>query len=327
MIKNAVSIAVTAVERGVAVIVQTVIEGVEKAVKWIVDTAEKVVAVVEGLFEAIGMKVEEVIKWLRYVFDWDDILNTREHLSKAILDALDLFGTKIAPAVKKPIQEFFETQKKSVVKNLDDTIRALGGRPDAGSSTSPASSGKGLDGLSDTLDWILSKVLSAGPGGLSFASDAFSPVSFSADFEKFWASTAVKGLGTAAALPSGLGEVGVTLFEHPNEPLLALQKLLGMVRDVIVGLLDLGETIAVGLLDFVEEMIEKIKTIITAPIRLPFISDLMELREKGTGSLPFSLLDATTLILAIPVTAVYKAVFKEAPFKMGQALDQGVQLG
>jgi hypothetical protein len=109
--------------------------------------------------------------------------------------------------------------------------------------------------------------------------------------------------------------------------LLALQKLLGMVRDVIVGLLDLGETIAVGLLDFVEEMIEKIKTIITAPIRLPFISDLMELREKGTGSLPFSLLDATTLILAIPVTAVYKAIFKEAPFKMEQALDPVEQLG
>jgi uncharacterized protein YgiM (DUF1202 family) len=325
LMKNAASIVVTGIEQGVAVIIKTVSDGVETAFNWIVDTAAKAAAFVEGILERIGMAIEEVIKWLRDVFDWDDILNTRDHLSKAILDALDSFATQVAPAMKGQVQQFFEAQKTSVVKGLNDAIIGLGGRPDAGGSTSPTSSGKGPAGLSDTLDWILSKVMSAGPGGLSFVSEASGAVSFSADFERFWANTVVQGLGTAVALPTGLGEVCTTLFDHPNEPLLALQKLLETLGDVVVDLLNLGETIAVGLLDFVEEMIEKIKKIITADIRLPFISDLME--WMGKGSVTFKLLDATTLILAIPVTAVYKTIFKEAPFKTGQALDPGVKLG
>jgi hypothetical protein len=82
-------------------------------------------------------------------------------------------------------------------------------------------------------------------------------------------------------------------------------------RDVIIQLLEAGEDITLGLLSVIEEAIKLFQELLNGEIKIPFISDLFEL--LGAGKL--TILNLSTLMLAIPVTVVHKIAFNEAPFR------------
>ena len=67
-VKTAASFVIAEVKEGLAIIVQFA----DKVIRWIVDTAEKAVAFVEVIFEKIGVVINDVIDWLKHVFDWHE---------------------------------------------------------------------------------------------------------------------------------------------------------------------------------------------------------------------------------------------------------------
>jgi len=173
--------------------------------------------------------------------------------------------------------------------------------------------------MMDAINWILSKVMSVGQGGLVYAMDAIGiadskpPADETSDkLRRFWTETLTNGMENVAVIPAGIEDVVTTLVKNPDQPLLAAAALLKIFRTVALKMVDMAEDMVLGLLDLMTILIEKIMDILTEDIYIPFISDLL----KWIGiSLDFSVLDAATLILAIPLTAVYKAFFHKAPFK------------
>jgi uncharacterized protein YgiM (DUF1202 family) len=325
-IKSAVSVVVAEVKKVVTVIIKLV----DKVVAWVVDTAGKVIAFLEEVFEKIGAVIEDIVKWLRFLFEWDDILATRDTLRESILNALTYMGQTLVQKAKEPVKNFFNNNKEKLLGELDKAIDKLGytveNEPEATGNLSKDIINGILDTVS-TAQWILSKVFSAGPGQILFASggvgsgsdDELGDKAGDEKLERYWADTLAAALEAGIAIPEGLIDVIGALVQHLDEPLYAVAVLLNKLRNLVAGLLDIGENIVLGLLDLVTYLIEQFKKMISANIRIPFLSDLLEWLGLE-GSLGFSLLDAITLILAVPITVVSKAILGEAPFKNTPAL-------
>ncbi|MEM9505905.1 MAG: hypothetical protein AAGA01_18350, partial [Cyanobacteria bacterium P01_E01_bin.43] len=83
------------------------------------------------------------------------------------------------------------------------------------------------------------------------------------------------------------------------------------LRDVVIQFLDLIETLLHGFLDLMGEAVQQLKDLINAPINIPFVSALFKL--LGAGDL--TILNVTTLLLAIPITVISKLAFGKKPFQ------------
>lgn len=334
-VQNAASVVVAEVNKVVTIIVTTVVETGQKILQWVIDTAEKVAAFAEAIFEKIGVAVNDVVDWLRYVFDWDDILQTRDYLRDSFIKSLDYIGQTLVKSAKEPVSRFFKDAKHTVTNGFDAAIEALGGTIDdaAASQNSPSSIMSTIQSseiykLLETGEWMLSKIMSSGQENLNFAlggtnvGGSLDPADevWDEKLRRFSDEILAKGLESVATIPQGVEEIITTLVKNPDRPLMAVAALLKIFRSMAIGLIDIGEDIVLGLLDLVTYLIEKIKGMLTADIRIPFISDLLEWMGKPALTLGFSLLDAVTLILAVPVTAISKVVLHETPFKNASAL-------
>jgi len=113
-VKSAVSVVIAQVEKGVAIIVELA----DKVVKWVADTTHKIVAFVEGIIEKIGMVIKDIIDWLKFLFDWDDILHTRDIMRDAIIEALDYVSHTLVPKAKEPVTRFFTSSPRDSIQPL-----------------------------------------------------------------------------------------------------------------------------------------------------------------------------------------------------------------
>jgi hypothetical protein len=336
-LNDAVSFVITKVNEVVTVVVTVIVNTAEKAYAWVVDTAQKAVAIVQAIFGKIGVVIADVVNWLKYVFDWGDILQTRDHLREIVRQSLNACQTLLLDA-KEPVKHFFDTQKHTLIEKLDEAIVALGGKVDKNAAAPGVTPRERSNGMLDTIDWILSKIMSGGLAGLALEAIGGSGSSNSMDegeknLHKIWDKTLDKGLGSVAVISGGVSEVITTMVKSPDKPLLVVAELLKIFRSLAAGTIEIAEDIILGLLDLVTYLMEQVTRILTDNIRIPFIADICEwIKESGLlerigqprlldwmgedpGTVGFSLLDAVTLILAIPFTAVYKALFHRTPFE------------
>jgi hypothetical protein len=330
-VKSAVSVVIAQVEKGVEIIVELANE----VKNFVVDTTHKIVAFVEAVFEKIGLAINDLVDWLKYVFNWDDILATQEHLSDAILESLNYLRGTFVENARGQVKNFFANSKELVNVALDKAILALGGDLEQGaekpSFTSQITSSFESSGVSDALDWVVSKLLSGGSGVSSFAFAPIGPGSTqlsASDIElmNFLDNTFIKGLDGIAAIPEGMLDIVNTLLKKPDQPLLAVARLLTVIRDLLISVINAGEGIVLGVLDLVADLIERVIQVICSDIRVPFISDILEWMGKPALKFDFSLLDVSALIMAVPLTIVSKALFRTLPFQDAGALAQGFQV-
>jgi uncharacterized protein YgiM (DUF1202 family) len=342
-IVNAVTKAVTVAVTVFDGVLHLIVEGINTMVMWVADAAEKVIAFVEGVFGAIGATIENVIKWLRFVFDWGDILTTQGRLQEFVLQLLEDLDKTLAQA-EIPVKHFFADQKHALIDKLDETIVALGGNVYRDAAAPSSAPGDSSNGILNTVDWILSKVLD-GLDVMSLVGDVIGTGNTNAtetkediELRTFCDETIKSGMDSIGAMPQGMLEVISTLVNNLDKPLLFVAKLLELLRDQVVRLINASEGIVLGMLKIMSSLIKKIQDILTAKISIPFISDICKwIKESGLlehigmphllewmgdspGTLPFTLLDAITLIIAVPSTIFYKACFGKAPFQDVQAL-------
>jgi len=300
----------------------------DRVIKFVVDTAEKAIAAVEGIIEKIGAVIEEIIKWLRFLFEWEDILDTRDYLYNSIISALDYAGQTLPEKAKGPVSEFLHDKKDLLIGWIDEAIVSLGG------SLTDTSSWGASDGgaqTPDALAWILSKVMSIlGSIGSSTSIDLGlmdqSDVDAKDRLQKLWDETLVEG---AEMISNALGDLPnfvISLVEHLDDPRQALADLLRLFRNQLNRLLEMGEKMVLSLFELAGFLCKKIKELLHSDIYIPLITDLLNWIGDLLGiDLSCSILDVATLILAVPVTIISKATLGEAPFKNIPALALGVQ--
>jgi hypothetical protein len=301
-IKKGTSVVIGTVKDVVHVIVKTA-EGI---IDFVVDTAEKVAEFVEAVVEKVVSGIKKFIEFLQFLFNWGDILDTQKYLVQAINDGFDYVAQQVE-AVKAPVSNFMDELQETVEDAMNQLVTTLGGDPSEAS--------KSDSGLPEAAEWFLSKLL-----GGSKQEDAeptpksVTPPSGNSQTENFvfhFTEALEEVAGAASRAFAGLGETIATIIANPLKPQLALIVVVETLRDVVIQMLEAIEHLVLGFLDAIAEAVEQIKKLLNAEIKIPFISDLFRL--IGGGKL--TLLNLTSLLLAIPVTVVSKLVFGKNPFK------------
>ncbi|MBE9070050.1 hypothetical protein IQ260_25750, partial [Leptolyngbya cf. ectocarpi LEGE 11479] len=300
-IKKATSVVIGKVKDIVHVIVKTA-EGI---IDFVVDTVEKVADFVEGVVETVVESIKKFIEFLQFLFDWGDILETQRYLVRAVNSGFD-FATQAAKDAKPIVSDFVDHLQGTVENGMNNLTESLGGDP----SEVKESKFK----MPEAFEWFLSKLLGGSKQkGAKPAPNLGTNPSEDSALESFFSNfleAMENAIGAGLRVSEGLIKSIQKLIKNPRQPQLAVIEIIEALRDAIIQSLSAVENIALGLLDVLGEAIQQLKNLLNAEIKIPFISDLFKL--LGAGKL--TVLNLSTLLLAIPVTVISKIVTNEKPF-------------
>ncbi|MEU7688440.1 hypothetical protein [Streptomyces spectabilis] len=106
--------------------IQFTLDTAERLVTLTVDTYEKVAQAVSGLFNHIGAVVEDVVLWLREIFNFRAIWNTSKALAEMNRVGSDLTSQVLANT-EEGITAWFADQKESIRANMTSVRKGLAG--------------------------------------------------------------------------------------------------------------------------------------------------------------------------------------------------------
>lgn len=310
---------VKAIGKVVVATIHYVEEGVRKAVQFVVHTVERVMAVVGSIIKAIALAVEDFIKFLAALFDWPAILHTQEVLIEAFGDSIGIFKQQIAIA-KSKVDDLFDNLKNEISANIDQFIDQHGGGS-INSMQKEQPPGPHHATAMDKIEWLLHKVMGHGSGGSAPALLAVAPGGSGAKGADFFTDL-TKRLEDDPRIPQALSEA-VQFFEHAfagkgNLGDMLLDSMLEAVKALVLAVIDILDGVMDAFFDVFGSALDGFQTLIEKEWDIPIVEDLFKLISGGKK---LTLLNFFTLLLAIPVTVVYKLMFDRDPFK-GSTLAQ-----
>ena len=258
-----------------------------------------VVGAIEFIFKKIEVFVEDLIKWLGFIFQWDDIVRSHKVLKNVIklfvghtIDEIDDLKNKVAllfEDVEKHVNEWagLKDNSTSIDQEAKDKHKDVGQNSAQANYgiyhmktgiSSASSSSKVNPNLSDELEQMIQTLI-----------DAFEKEGVI--FEKAYDTLKTQILDQLNSL--SLGDI--------------LKRLTAIILDILI---ESVENIIVTALEILQELIQGVLAILDGPIDIPVISWLY---KKVVGS-DLSILDAVCLVIAIPGTIVYKIATDKAPF-------------
>ncbi|MCJ1398401.1 hypothetical protein MMC11_001599 [Xylographa trunciseda] len=280
----------------------TCLEYCYKALSWILKTY-------------LGIQLPDLIKWLGFLFEWDDIMDTQKIVVKAINEMITL-SIQEMPQITKTLNGWMQDLEKSATESFNKDL------PPPTASISGSNSNISTTASSDQT----STAARTSPGAN-------------------WLNYQVKYGGSGSAIMSGDGSSfgeGVDGSPVPNMLSIiegAFSPLYGIVKEVCTGLLtifeggftmgDVKKQMQQILQGMIHECVQALSTVVNGVI--DSISDVLIMfqsmaNEKLTdiplfsvlwefigGNETFSALNVVSLMLAVPVTILTKAIIGKAP--------------
>ena len=271
----------------------------------ILDTVEAIVAAATWVYNSIKIAVEDVIKFLEFLFGWQDILVTHKVLKNLFLclgkSAIDGIQT-----TKADVARLFQQLEGQVASwaNIPDFTQTPGATvaanpTDSGQNSAPANLG-----------------IHHFQGGCAASSSSLSPAgpveAIFDDLIKLMEKEGETLQAAANAIKADIIDQFSTLSVSD-----IIKKFLAIVADTV---LKSAENVLVTLLDVFAQLVDGIIDVLTAKLDIPVLSWLY---KDLTGE-DLSFLDVICLVVAIPVTIVYKLAAGKAPFPEGDAFTNGL---
>lgn len=261
-----------------------------------------IVHAVEFVMNKIAVALEDLIKWLGFIFNWQDIVRTHKVLKNIIKTYLNQTISNLTT---------YEDQLKKNFNDIETFIAQWAHIPadippglvssSRNGTTASASQAQGIN--SPQSNWGVSHTKSGASAGTSGASSSLGYIEallkpllellenekdiFKGAFNDFKASVIDKidQLTFADLIKAIVGIIVKTLLES--------------IENILITSIDVLATLAKEVLD-----------ILNASLHIPVISWLY---KKISGD-DLSILDLVCLIAAIPATICYKLIAEEAPF-------------
>lgn len=310
---------VTTITNGVKFSLHIVIDNVKYAWDTVVDYGlsfvQKAFDLVQEVFDKVKVSFDRLFGWLGYIFNWDDILRTRqvihytvEEMFKLIEQSIDHFKTLVDNNVAD-----FETW---ISQNFSSAIANFGGSNTLlqyqTANNVPNPQATALASTNIMFTGLLNNANSAQvAGGGSFDVQLTDDATAKLNALMTQIGTYVSGLQSTTAFTNA-----VTYFEQIGaSPDTALQSLISGLMSLMEGLLLAaieGLTAVFNLLcDATKHIVHFIHEALKAEWQIPFVSEFYQHITNGTQ---FSALDLLSLLIAIPANAFYKLVYEESPF-------------
>ena len=284
-----------------------IVEIAGKAYRFVLDAAEKIAGALEQIFKAIKTAVEDVIDYLKFLFDWDDFVRTKDVFKRLLLMHFGL--------VIDSVEEFKEDFNAAITKakhTIDDWagIKHDDWQPGINHNDKPMGFMRTLFDYSEAF---------SSPGMFLF--NHFTDNVQHARGENNASTNVLDDLinRTIQAIQDQ-GDVLIGAVNRIRSELLddsryeqmslgdVLKKLVAIVVDA---LLNTTENVVDLLIDIFVILARAAVKALDTPIWIPVVSDIL---AEFNVKIEFSFLDVICMIGAIPATLVYKGIFNRAPF-------------
>lgn len=301
----------------------------------VVTTIEEAAHVVLGFLKSVVADVEnaieKIIEALGFLFDWKSILLTHEHVKAVINDGF----TNVRVAISRFESEcdaFFDMLAQAIVDNFRGVIGKLAGQGALGDvvgSTDPnqAFTTNGTENHSVPGTWLFHRVMTSAVGTngrvtvgdvpIAAAGGALgNPVDVVAAamlvfLENVGEDVAKVALNLSDLVLAAIDELTAALLEPAGARRAKLADLLLALETLLSDLVQLAKDASDDFCKLLTAVVEAVQQMLNARIDMPFVSWLYTLITHEQ----LSLLDLFALIVAVPVTVMYKAITGEAPFQ------------
>lgn len=328
-VEDVVMMTVHAVENVLNAVIHTAENVYNLVVTTIEDAAHLVLGFFKSLIKDIEQVVEAIIEALSWLFDWEDILVTHRQIKSLINTAFSQTTTLISQ-VQGETDAFFTQLKGTITSDFQSLINQV-----TGTQLGPATQhyndpnqayAQGSNNYTVQGNWMYHKSMSNAVGtngsvSVGGASNALTAAqeSLPQQMEAFLAAIATDALHIAEDLGDLILASVKELVEILTDPQAArttgLATLLGDLQNLLVNIVQLGQDASDALFGLVEGVVSLIQAALNASIDIPLISDFY---KWITGD-SLTILDLFSLIVAIPVTIIYKVITGHAPYSSSEA--------
>ena len=271
----------------------------------VLDAAEKVVAAATAVFNMIDTAVEDLIQFLQYLFDFQDILMThrvmKNVLTQWVTSVIDGAGN-MGPGI---------TAAFTALQNNIDQWANIPAFPQTPSSTSAGNPPlPGQNGAPAQLG------IHHYQGGAAAASSAYEGPSVDASLFQDLINLLDSEEATFSAAVDAIKTQIIDQFDSLTITQI-VQRFAAIVSDT---LLQAAEDVLLAACNVFSQLAQSFLGVLTATIDIPVLSWLY---KKLTGD-DLSFMDLFCFIAAIPATIVYKIANRLAPFSAGDPFTNGL---
>ncbi|MEY3441895.1 MAG: hypothetical protein RLZZ519_176, partial [Bacteroidota bacterium] len=315
----------TAIQEGFSIVIETladgiratlnfVIKGVTYAYNGVANLVQEVFGMVEGVFSAIGAAFEDLVAWLGYLFDWDDILRTQRALEAVTNRSLVLLKESLG-VLKENVRDSMVGAKNSMDEAFKALLEKVGNertsiaQVNANQKASPTSDsvmGQNIvfNGMVDNAHLAPAQ---QAPSGENIFAEILD--SLSRELSAFADSSELQNLLQALKDPDTTPQTFVDV---------ALPAIFRAIQAILDTAFDIAMTLLIALLDKLIGVIGNILDILNAEWKIPLVSELYQ-SITGGGKLTF--LNLACLIVAVPATPIYKLAIGRSPFPDEAAIE------
>jgi hypothetical protein len=290
--------------------VQFIVHLAEGIVTFVLDTIEKIYEVLSWVLKQIEMGLEKLIQWIGQLFGWDDILTCHKVIENSMNQLLGWMAE--SPQVIKPqIDDFYNSAATTITgKSLPSDI-ANSSYTSASSSTKNTQNSGTKQGAeyhkSPAGSFAKYHMVHSGPAQSNTSVDSAIDQTLK-DFMSTLENVGQDVLDTTKQvitdIATGLSDGSMTLTQILDK----------VASDVVLGTLNTMKDFTDGILDIITDVVKLVKAILNYSIEIPFITGLYKLIS---GDSEFTILNAFSLIIAIPTTTMMKVLTGSNPFKNG----------
>ncbi|GFN17260.1 hypothetical protein AtubIFM55763_004296 [Aspergillus tubingensis] len=266
----------------------------------VLDTVEAIVGAVKWLFNAIKTAIEAIIRFVQFLFEWDDIRRT-----KNILHNIVTLFTRDQISQLSQIKADFNSSVSAVEQSVNSWagIEDWSKLGDPASETAAGSSANPAEGQTSGSQ-LLSSHFRNHASDLSIVGDAPS-ASVTEDL-------VTKLLDALSAEGEVLGDFYSRLKTLATDfSSLSIEEVLRRLAGIFVdGVLSSAQVVVDALIDFIQSFADEAMALLDTKLHIPVISEILNL----LGVPDISFLDIFMWIGAVAYTVVYKVINNEPPF-------------
>lgn len=317
------ALAVAAVDRVESVIqaVFTAVKGVitvsvniaGKIVDYVISAAEEVGAFFSWVWAEVKAANALIYKYFSFLFSWQDILNTRD-LFTGWIDQAFTIGENLANSFRTGFDEVID----ALADKMGLTLPEIAPASQSGDTASTQDSMMG----NSVVAWLFEKLGQGIDQLISVPEEAF--VQLGAAFSTL-GSSVVDGLADDAkqTVQAVITDI-TTAFSQVQDlrsitPTWIGTTLMAILKDVAAGLLGGVKVVVDALLVAAGQLLQAGRNFLFGTIRFPLFEKI--LAALGINAdLSFRLVDAASIVVALPTTIVFKLVTGRAPVLPGEDL-------
>jgi len=318
--------------------IQATIQSFQKSYQFVVHTVEDAAHVVLGILKSVLQDVENaielIIEALSWLFAWEDILATHNHIKSLINNAFSQLPILIGQ-VETETDAFFDDLQSQIDSDLSSLIHQISGTTLGGTAQNYSDPNQtysnGSDNYSVQGNWIFHKAMTSALGTNGSVTVGTPPLALATVVSQQRLTDAMlQFLETVAQDASVIAQNLVQLITDALNDLISLisdpasirsaqlANLLGAIQNLADNLVQLGKAVANAFFTLLTDVAGTVQDALNTSIDIPIISWLYQLI---TGE-SLTILDLFCLIVAVPVTVVYKAITGSAPFSSARTLDK-----